>query len=85
MASRASSWGGTGVIGLGGQIVGRAIGRHWRARRRRTAGSGIDLPDPGGIGVKGIAGGTADGVVGLSDAHFRSGVFGFNSLSLQIN
>jgi len=78
-------WGGTGVIGLGGQIVdARSAGIGVLGVGGRPE-AGIDLPDPGGIGVKGIAGGTADGVVGLSDAHFRSGVFGFNSLSLQIN
>jgi len=36
---------------------------------------------PAGVGVKGIAGGTADGVVGTSNAQSKSGVFGFNSLS----
>ena len=36
---------------------------------------------PAGVGDKGIAGGTADGVVGTSNAQSKSGVFGFNSLS----
>ena len=58
----------------------RRRARHWRAPM-----TDADVPpDTGGIGVKGIAGGVADGVVGTSDAHFRSGVFGFNSVSSGI-
>jgi hypothetical protein len=44
-------------------------------------GFGGPFEDGGGVGVKGIAAGTADGVVGLSDAETKSGVFGFNSLA----
>jgi hypothetical protein len=44
-------------------------------------GLGGPFEDGGGVGVKGIAAGTADGVVGLSDAGTKSGVFGFNSLA----
>ena len=46
-------------------------------------GQPFDRDRTGGVGVQGIAGGTADGVVGISEAQSRSGVFGFNSLALQ--
>jgi hypothetical protein len=39
------------------------------------------VSDPAGVGVKVVAGGRADGVVGTSDAASKSGVFGFHSLS----
>jgi hypothetical protein len=75
--------GGTGVLGLGGQSM-----------NPDASGVGVlgiggqPFPDSqdlaqGGVGVRGIAGGIADGVVGTSDARSRSGVFGFNSLALQ--
>ena len=44
-------------------------------------GLGGPVEDGGGVGVKGIAGGAADGVVGVSDAEAKSGVFGFNALA----
>ena len=44
-------------------------------------GLGGPVEDGGGVGVKGIAGGTADGVVGVSDAEGKSGVFGFNAFA----
>jgi hypothetical protein len=76
-------WGGTGMIGLGGQGIGPG-----------ASGAGVlgvgGQPDPypenpaqGGVGVQGIAGGVADGVVGTSSAPGKSGVFGFNSLDSQ--
>ena len=71
---------------------------HDRARRpgERSGPSGVGVlgvggqpypypenPAQGGIGVQGIAGGVADGVVGTSSAPGKSGVFGFNSLNSQ--
>ena len=74
-------YGGTGIIGKGSNRR-YARDRRRRARHWRAPMTDADVPpDTGGIGVKGIAGGVADGVVGTSDAHFRSGVFGFNSVS----
>ena len=78
-------YGGTGIIGQGGQIVDtRATGVGVLGIGGAPMTDADVPPDTGGIGVKGIAGGVADGVVGTSDAHFRSGVFGFNSVSSRI-
>jgi hypothetical protein len=55
--------------------------RFWRAGVGGQPAGGI-APSTGGVGVQGVAGGVADGVVGTTDAHFKSGVFGFNSLAL---
>ena len=75
-------YGGTGIIGQGGQIVDtRATGVGVLGIGGAPMTEADVPPDTGGIGVKGIAGGVAHGVVGTSDAHFRSGVFGFNSVS----
>ena len=45
--------------------------------------AGEIAPSTGGVGVQGVAGGVADGLAGTTDAHFKSGVFGFNSLALN--
>ena len=41
------------------------------------------VSSPAGVGVKGVAGGAADGVVGATNAQSKSGVFGFNALSAE--
>jgi hypothetical protein len=77
----AGNFGGSGVVGVGAYYISDA-----------HAGIGVlgfgGPPSPfaqasgtAGVGVKGIAGGEADGVVGISNAQSKSGVFGFNSFS----
>ena len=77
----AGNLGGSGLVGIGGEYI-----------SDQSSGVGVlgfggppsrlsQVSNPAGVGVKGIAGGAADGVVGTSDAPSKSGVFGFNSLS----
>ena len=77
----AGNLGGSGLVGIGGHYV-----------SDQSSGVGVlgfggprnplsQVSNPAGVGVKGVAGGIADGVVGTSDAQSKSGVFGFNSLS----
>lgn len=78
------SVGGTGVVGLGGPFRNdEATGVGVLGVGGRPVGE--IAPATGGVGVQGIAGGVADGVAGVTDAHFRSGVFGFNSLALRVD
>jgi hypothetical protein len=76
-------WGGTGMIGLGGQGTGPGASG---VGVLGVGGQSEPFPEnvaQGGVGVQGIAGGVADGVVGTSSAPGKSGVFGFNSLDSQ--
>lgn len=77
----AGNLGGSGLVGLGGEFS-----------DDKSSGVGVlgiggppsslsQVSNPAGVGVKGIAGGAADGVVGVSNAQSKSGIFGFNSLS----
>jgi hypothetical protein len=77
----AGNLGGSGLVGIGGHYL-----------NDQSSGIGVlgfggprnplsQVSAPAGVGVKGVAGGLADGVVGTSDAASKSGVFGFNSLS----
>ena len=74
--------GGTGVVGLGGQFLSAEATGIGVLGVGGQPGAGEIAPSTGGVGVQGVAGGVADGVAGTTDAHFRSGVFGFNSLAL---
>jgi hypothetical protein len=75
----AGNIGGSGLVGIGGPYV-----------SDQSSGVGVlgiggppnplsQVSKPAGVGVKGIAGGTADGVVGISNAQSKSGLFGFNT------
>jgi hypothetical protein len=76
--------GGTGVVGFGGPFFdAEATGIGVLGVGGQPAAGEI-APSTGGVGVRGIAGGVADGVAGTTDAHFKSGVFGFNSLALNV-
>ncbi|HEY4807764.1 MAG TPA: hypothetical protein VIH81_08490 [Roseiarcus sp.] len=77
----AGNRGGSGLVGVGGYFVGD-----------QSSGIGVlgfggppspfsQVSSPAGVGVKGVAGGEADGVVGATNAQSKSGVFGFNSFS----
>jgi hypothetical protein len=77
----AGYYGGSGLVGIGGayfsdQALGVGVLGFGGPRNPLS-----QVTDPAGVGVKGVAGGLADGVVGTSDAPSKSGVFGFNSLS----
>jgi hypothetical protein len=74
--------GGAGVVGLGGR--GTSFGFAVANPGTGVFGQGGDVdpesppPIPGAPGVVGVAGAIADGVVGISGASIKSGVFGFN-------
>ena len=79
----AGNRGGSGLVGVGGYYDGD-----------QSPGIGVlgfggapspfsQVSSPAGVGVKGVAGGTADGVVGATNAQSKSGVFGFNALSSE--
>jgi hypothetical protein len=77
----AGNSGGSGLVGLGGQFANdesSGVGVLGVGGPPNSLSQGSH---PAGVGVKGVAGGAADGVVGTSNAQSKSGVFGFNFLS----
>jgi hypothetical protein len=79
----AGNRGGSGLVGVGAYYV-----------SDQSSGTGVlgfggppspfsQVSSPAGVGVKGVAGGEADGVVGATNAQSKSGVFGFNAVSSE--
>jgi hypothetical protein len=77
----AGNQGGSGLIGTGGFYVSDQFSGVGVLGVGGPPNPFSQVSNSAGVGIKGVAGGAADGIVGTSDAQSKSGVFGFNSLS----
>jgi hypothetical protein len=77
----AGNQGGSGLVGTGGFYVSDQFSGVGVLGVGGPPNPFSQVSNSAGVGVKGVAGGAADGIVGTSDAQSKSGVFGFNSLS----
>jgi hypothetical protein len=71
----AGNSGGSGLVGLGGEFSDDESSGVGVLGIGGPPSSLSQVSNPAGVGVKGIAGGAADGVVGASNAQSKSGVF----------
>jgi hypothetical protein len=79
----AGNSGGSGVVGVGAYYVDDAHPGIGVLGFGGPPNPFSQVSNPAGVGVKGVAGGIADGVVGATNAQSKSGVFGFNALSSE--